>query len=186
MNCPEFESLSAYIDGEAAPGEAGLVKTHLDGCARCRLTLRTLRTGKASLRALPVPAMPSDLRAVLGSLAPRPLGRGAQAWKGSAPRRGPAATPEAGGFWRTVVREVRAGLAHPVSALSFAAVASVALFFWARGSGMLMPRLDLPADLLMAAHNQYALTVPLAPADKILTDLPRQLAAAGAEERDVY
>ncbi len=35
MNCPIFEKLIDYLDGQIASAEAGFVKTHLEGCERC-------------------------------------------------------------------------------------------------------------------------------------------------------
>jgi len=36
MSCPTFESLSAELDGELAELEAAAVRSHLDGCNKCR------------------------------------------------------------------------------------------------------------------------------------------------------
>jgi len=36
MSCPTFESLSAEVDGELAELEAAAVRSHLDGCDKCR------------------------------------------------------------------------------------------------------------------------------------------------------
>jgi len=36
MSCPDFESLSAEVDGELTELEAAAVRSHLDGCDKCR------------------------------------------------------------------------------------------------------------------------------------------------------
>src|SRR5215472_18356548 len=36
MSCPDFESLSAEVDGELAELEAAAVRSHLEGCDKCR------------------------------------------------------------------------------------------------------------------------------------------------------
>lgn len=48
-NCPTFETLSAYADGESAPGDAW-VESHLQGCADCRAVLADIAVDTAALR----------------------------------------------------------------------------------------------------------------------------------------
>ena len=96
------------------------------------------------------------------------------------------AAPPAEPFWAAPLRELRAGLSHRGSVVTFAVVGSLALLLWGRSSGWLQPRLEVPVDLLVAAHNQYVLTMPLAPAEKIQAELPVVLAGDAVEERDVY
>src|SRR5437764_15381349 len=45
--------LSAYLDEALAPAEAGAVRAHLDGCARCRGRLGELRATSRLIAALP-------------------------------------------------------------------------------------------------------------------------------------
>ena len=52
------ERLSAYLDGELAPGDAAALERHLATCAECRVELAGLREVRALLRALPQPALP--------------------------------------------------------------------------------------------------------------------------------
>lgn len=51
--CPGFELLSAYVDGETSPSEAGLVARHLPTCASCRATLAGFEAIGARLAAVP-------------------------------------------------------------------------------------------------------------------------------------
>jgi hypothetical protein len=61
---PECETvqpeLSAYVDGELAPEERGLVDRHLEGCAACRAEVELLRLVMRSLRQAPRPE-PSEV-----------------------------------------------------------------------------------------------------------------------------
>lgn len=52
------ERLSAYLDGELAPGDAAAIERHLASCAECRDELAGLREVRTLLRALPQPALP--------------------------------------------------------------------------------------------------------------------------------
>lgn len=52
------ERLSAYLDGELAPGDAAALERHLAECAECRDELAGLRNVRALLRALPQPELP--------------------------------------------------------------------------------------------------------------------------------
>ena len=52
------ERLSAYLDGELAPGDVAALERHLAECAECRDELAGLREVRALLRALPQPALP--------------------------------------------------------------------------------------------------------------------------------
>ncbi|HKS68809.1 MAG TPA: zf-HC2 domain-containing protein, partial [Ktedonobacterales bacterium] len=52
------ERLSAYLDGELAPGDDAALERHLATCAECRDELAGLREVRALLRALPQPALP--------------------------------------------------------------------------------------------------------------------------------
>lgn len=161
MICPDHEGLSAHLDGEDAGLPRDEIERHVESCPACRRTLQAMRAAQAALRAHPVPAMPRDLAERLSSLSPSPEGR--------APLEGTGAGP----FNR-----------RSVMALAFAACLAIAV--WSRREGILAARLELPADLLMAAHNQYALTMPLAPSERIMTEMPVRLAGSRFQERDVY
>jgi hypothetical protein len=50
---PEFEQLSAYLDGELDAGEQARLDAHVPGCAECTATLDALRATLADLEALP-------------------------------------------------------------------------------------------------------------------------------------
>ncbi|HUP27833.1 MAG TPA: zf-HC2 domain-containing protein, partial [Chloroflexia bacterium] len=63
MNCTEIRPLlSAYIDGEAAPEERGKVERHLAGCEDCRQAMAEYRAIGGSVRAMPMPVPPANLR----------------------------------------------------------------------------------------------------------------------------
>ena len=50
MSCPTFESLSAEVDGELAELEAAAVRSHLDGCDKCRVRRSELLLLQAAVR----------------------------------------------------------------------------------------------------------------------------------------
>jgi anti-sigma factor RsiW len=53
MNCEEIcELLTAYLDGEVAPGERAYIEAHLPGCPRCRAELENLSATQDNLRAM--------------------------------------------------------------------------------------------------------------------------------------
>lgn len=61
--CESVDSLlSPYIDRQTSPGETRLVEAHLERCTACRTRLEELRLVSASLRALPVAAVPRSFR----------------------------------------------------------------------------------------------------------------------------
>lgn len=171
MDCPEFEAWSAYADGETAPAESRKLKEHLESCKGCSRKLRSLQAQKSSLASAAVPAMPADLSAKLRGLSD------------TMPRE---AAEEEVSSWTRWLGEIKAGLSRPASAFSLAAVVCLAFFLWAKNSGVFLPRLEVPVDLLIAAHNQYALTLPLAPAEKIIVEMPPvHMARAFTEGRNV-
>ena len=58
MGCRDIrESISAFVDGEASPGEAAAVRDHLASCERCRGLERQMRAVGAGVRQVrgPVP-----------------------------------------------------------------------------------------------------------------------------------
>lgn len=60
MRHPEV-LISAYLDGELAPGEREALMAHLGECVRCTLEMRELQDIRASVRGLPVLELPPGL-----------------------------------------------------------------------------------------------------------------------------
>jgi anti-sigma factor RsiW len=60
-NSNTAERLSAFVDGELAPGEAAAVRAHAAGCATCTSAIAQLRALVANTRALDVPEPPPTL-----------------------------------------------------------------------------------------------------------------------------
>ena len=158
MKCPEPEVLSAYADREASPEERGRVERHLAGCPACRTSLSVLVRLKDSVRLQPDPPMPAALRAALDSMAAEIPRAEVVAWRES----------------------LFAGWIHlrPAWGLGLAA-AGVALLAWSGGD---RDAENVPLDLILAAHRQYALTLPLAETESILSQLPGLMARADAED----
>jgi anti-sigma factor RsiW len=51
MDCRDIrETISAWVDGEASPGEAAAVREHLASCERCRVLERQMRAVGAGVR----------------------------------------------------------------------------------------------------------------------------------------
>ena len=50
MNCPEFETLMRYLDGELGESEAEAVREHLGECGKCRILLESQRSMESSWR----------------------------------------------------------------------------------------------------------------------------------------
>ena len=95
--------------------------------------------------------MPEDLRRALQGMIPRP-----------AP------------WWKTLLGELGAGLMRPAAALSFSLAAALTIVWLVRHRPGPSHQDELPVEMLLAAHNQYALTMPLAPEERIVADLPAQ------------
>ena len=55
------ERLSAFVDGDLPPAEAGAVRAHASGCADCTAALADLRALVTNVRALDVPEPPPTL-----------------------------------------------------------------------------------------------------------------------------
>ena len=75
MSCTFQEDLTAYVDSQLEPLRARQVEEHLDGCAQCQATYRSLRAGVAALAQLPPqPSFPGLRRKVLTRLDEPPRG----------------------------------------------------------------------------------------------------------------
>ena len=157
MRCEEMpDLLSAVVDGEAGVRERALVDDHLSDCAACRRELRLLRGMKAAIRPVDSPPIPAGLKAALLREAARrkpSVARGV--WPGLAER--------------LRVRPLRYGLAAAFSA----AVLLIALRFSAGRDE------EVPLAAMLAAHDDYALTMPLAPREQIYCRLSEAIAAEG-------
>lgn len=161
MSCPGPERLNAFVDREGGAQELAEVSAHLAACPGCRRSARALAAAKRAVAGLPSPAMPAELRAALGNLAAR--ARREPAPEGWAPA------------WRAALRT-------PSFGVSFAAAALAACLLWLRGQELGPAQVEVPVDLLMAAHQQYALTLPLSAPEELMSAMPERLAAAGGEE----
>ncbi|HAH05866.1 MAG TPA: hypothetical protein DCM05_04940 [Elusimicrobia bacterium] len=139
MNCPDRDLLSAYVDGELSPSEARELEGHLGACGRCRSKVKTFRALKAAVSAAaPAPAMPDDLKRTLRGMAAR---RGEPAWKRS-------------------LSELAFGWKSPAAAAAFSLAAVLAVVWAVRRPAP--EREELPVEMLLAAHSEYAKTLPLA------------------------
>lgn len=56
------ETLSAWVDGELESGRDAELRDHVAGCAVCRARVEALRRVDLQLAAMPLPAVPDDLR----------------------------------------------------------------------------------------------------------------------------
>lgn len=152
MECSGFEELlSAYADGEVSLEERGALAAHLRGCLDCRRELELLRTMKTAVKEAASPPIPETLSAALLQEARKQRGYAAG-----------RAAPWAG---------VRRSLGLSWATLSFAAAAAAVLALrLSLGRAQ-----DIPVDLMLVAHNEYALTMPLSPQELILSDLSMRL-----------
>jgi anti-sigma factor RsiW len=168
--------LSAYVDREANPSEERRVDIHLADCGACRAVVRSLGRLKIAVRNQPAPPMPADLRRDLLRLAR----------EADARRRGLLPAPLGGalrGFGRALAEAASVLAVRP----AWSAAAAALLLALAWGGRRMSAKTDVPVDFVLAAHNGYSRTMPLAPTETIMSDLPAQITYAGAEETsDVY
>ncbi|OIO11971.1 MAG: hypothetical protein AUJ52_01155 [Elusimicrobia bacterium CG1_02_63_36] len=148
---PSFEALSALFDGEESSEET---RRHAADCPACLLTLKSFEEERRALR---------------GAWTVSPAGEPFLAALADAVRERPSVL-------RMLADQMRESLRGPAPVAATAA-ACLALLFWARSSGLFGIRVEIPEELFVAAHNQYELTLPLAPKERILTEMPRGLAA---------
>ncbi len=129
--CDE-ELLTAFADGAATSDEAARVSRHLESCADCARELRWLKAGKAALAALPRPALPPELRAVLMN--------------------------EAKKRQRTRLKEFLSWLTEASLPRGLGLAFAAATVFLLAGRSE-----EVPLEDLLAAHEEYAATLPAAP-----------------------
>jgi anti-sigma factor RsiW len=164
------------VDREANPSEERRVDLHLADCTACRAQVRSLGRLKAAVRNQPVPPMPADLRESLMAMA------------------GAAQARAEGGFaarlsavWRLAVETSAQAAALLRQRPAWGAALAGLLLALAWGGVRLNQRTVVPVDMILAAHNQYARTMPLASTEKIMSDLPVQISYAGSDEtEEVY
>jgi anti-sigma factor RsiW len=165
MTCPPFETLSAYADRRAAAEEAAGAAAHLRSCAACAASFADLGAARRALAGYAVPPAPAGLAAGILAAARRP-----RPW------------------WRAFLDELAAGLAQPAGAAAVAALALAVYFAWRAPVPAVETAeapLEVPAEVLAAAHRRYALSMPLAPVESAAPPVLLKL-AGGPEVRDVY
>lgn len=83
--CPNPGDLSAYLDGELAPGVRARLDTHLASCPSCAWAIAELRALHAEFRALPDESPGFDvaqvIRGRIEALPPRAAPRQAWGWR---------------------------------------------------------------------------------------------------------
>lgn len=167
MTCPPFETLSAYADRQASAEEAAALAAHLPACAACSASLAALGSARRALAAYSVPPAPAGLAArILAAAEPG------------------AARP----WWRAFFDELAAGLAQPAGAVAAAALALAVFFAWRTPGAapeLAEAPIEVPVEVLTAAHRRYALSMPLAPVESAEPAALLHL-AGGPEIRDVY
>jgi anti-sigma factor RsiW len=57
MNCPTFETLNRYHDGELSPAEALVIASHVSDCAACAEMLTSLQQVSQTVAAASMPAV---------------------------------------------------------------------------------------------------------------------------------
>lgn len=171
MNCPPFDTLSAYADRRTPPEEAATTAEHLRACASCAASFAELGAARRALAGYAVPPAPAGLAAgILAAAGRRPLEGRRRPW------------------WRTFLDELSAGLAQPAGAVAMAALALAFYFAWRAPVPVVETAeapVEVPAEVLTAAHRRYALSMPLAPVESIRPPVLLKL-AGGPEVRDVY
>lgn len=151
MNCDKMdELLSALVDDELDAREARVVERHLQGCRECRQKAKVLAAMKGAAKRAGRVEAPADLK---------------EALLAQARRRAPAPAPRTA----FALPGYRAGFAA-----AFAAAVAMVAVLASRG-----PEETIPVDFMLAAHNGYALTQPLAPVDALTPALAERLAADG-------
>ena len=156
MICEEMpELLSAVADGEAEAWESVLVAEHLRDCAACRGEMRLLRGLKAAVRRVELPPLPADLEDALLREAAR------------------RAHPAVAGIWARLAQWLRARPPR-YAAAGFAAAALLLALRLAAGRDE-----EVPLSAILAAHDEYALTMPLASREQLDCQLSEAIAAEG-------
>lgn len=157
MTCPNFESLSAFADREAPAAEAAFVRAHLSGCAACARRLRSIEAARRALAALPAPdAPPGFIDSLLAGARPEP-------------------------WWSRLLGEARAGFLQPAGAVAAVGLAAAALLVFTHRGAAPDAELEVPAEVLMSAHERFLRTMPLAPAEAEPPAPELTLASAGGD-----
>ncbi|MDE2312994.1 MAG: zf-HC2 domain-containing protein [Elusimicrobia bacterium] len=160
MTCVECrENLSAYADGALNFPERQAIGGHLEACPSCRAELDFIQSMKAAVAGLPSPRMPADLKAALLAEAKRRTRRES--------------------FWPSLW--TLPAFRYPAAAL--AACFAALLVVYAVGRRDRGPSISLNA--MLVAHEEYALSRPLAPADIIYSRLPEQIESSGENPHDL-
>ena len=157
MKCRQDRNvLSAYIDGELEPGQTAELKRHLESCSSCRAETQAFSTLKTAIAGLPLPVSPSDLTQSL-------LDEAARAFPSP---------------WRRMVSGITSPFREPSARYASAAIAAAGLAVLAVAIASRLRTQTVSIDLMLAAHDEYALSRPLAPEEMIYSRLGRQLAQA--------
>ncbi len=157
MHCEQArEFLESLAAGRLEPKQAAEVQAHVKGCAACGRELQWIEALKTSVRSVPRPAMPADLRADLLRLAGQP--RGWRSW-----------------FGERFSWQMTAGVGF-----AFAAAAAFLVF----RNSLSGPREEIALSDVLAAHNRYELTMPAADREAIYSDLSKQLAQGGPSDEN--
>ena len=155
MSCDNFEEkISAFVDRELNEVETAEVSAHLETCAGCRGEVRLLEKMKSAARGISGPPMPDSLRQALLAQARKSQRR------------------EAFSLWGWLAAQWRVPSIRYGAASAFAA-ASIVFAVFSSGRNE-----ELPLDVLLAAHDQYSMTMPLAPAETVLARLPERMDSA--------
>lgn len=154
MKCERMkELLSALVDDQLGRREALVVERHLQECRECRKDAKLLALMKSAAKRSGTVSAPGDLKANLLA---------------EAKRRRAAAEPPS-------LRRAPLPVFGFGFAAAFAAAAALVVFV-ARG-----PEETIPVDFMLAAHDEYALTQPLAQPAEMTSVLADRLAGAGGE-----
>ncbi|HVA67275.1 MAG TPA: zf-HC2 domain-containing protein [Elusimicrobiota bacterium] len=160
MTCGQCrENLSAYADGALGPAEKTSADAHLAECAQCRAELRFIQSAKAAIAGVPAPRLPADLKQTL-------LAEARRRTRQESPR------PS---FWSVPA------FRYPAAALAATFAALIAILAVSREDR----RPSISLDAMLAAHEEYALSRPLAPADIIYSRLPEQVETSGGSPHDL-
>lgn len=154
MSCDKFEEkISAFVDKELSDSDAEEISRHIEACGRCRREALVQEKMKSVARTIKAPPMPDSLRQALLAQAAKIQRRETFSW------------------WRWLAAQWQIPSIRYGAASAFAA-ASIAFAVVSSGRDE-----ELPLDVLLAAHDQYSMTMPLAPAEAVLARLPEKMSS---------